>query len=80
MSDRITLRGVSEELAQRLKSIARERGESLNSTVLQLLERAVGMDAKRERLARYATWTEEDYQEFQEAMRAQRTIDEELWE
>lgn len=79
MSDRITLRNVSPELASRLKALSRERKESLNATILEILSRAVGIDEKRQRLARYATWNEDDVREFEEALRAQRTIDEDLW-
>ena len=43
---------------------ARERGESLNTTVLRLLRDAVGLDARRERLRRYVGWTADDLGEF----------------
>jgi hypothetical protein len=42
-------------------------------------EAAVGVDERRARLARYVTWTPEDLVEFDEALAAQRTIDEPLW-
>lgn len=76
----ITLRNPSPELAQRLKALAEARGESLNATILALLETAVGVDERRRRLERYATWTEADRVEFDEQLQAQRTLDEGLWE
>ncbi len=80
MSKQITLRNVSPELARRLKEMAAASGTSLNRFVLELLERAVGANDKKHRLmARYATWTDEDGQEFEEALRAQRVVDESLW-
>lgn len=75
----ITIRHPSPELARRLKAVAEARGESLNATILSLLSEAVGVDERRRRLARYATWTQEDLAEFEGALREQRTIDEELW-
>ena len=76
---RITLRNVDPELSRRLRAISAEREESLNSTVLRLLRDAVGMDARRARLRRYATWTSGDLEEFSAALLAQRTVDERYW-
>ena len=72
----ITLRNVDPELLQRLRAVSAERGESLNSTVLRLLQDAVGLDARRDRLRRYVTWTADDLSEFTDALRAQRIVDE----
>jgi adenine-specific DNA methylase len=47
--------------------------------MLEILERAVGTEERRRRLERYATWSPADRVEFEEALRAQRTIDDELW-
>ena len=79
MASQITIRGVSGALSSRLKELADSRGESLNTTVLHLLENCVGVDSRREFLRRFATWTEEDRREFEEAVRAQRQIDDRLW-
>jgi plasmid stability protein len=79
MSSQITVRNVSAELARRLQQLAQSRGESVNTTVIQLLEAAVGMDARRARLERYVTWTQDERVEFEHALAAQRTIDDELW-
>lgn len=79
MARQITVRGVSKELSARLEKLAAARAASLNATVLQLLEDAVGIDARRQRLARYATWTEADAEEFDQALRAQRTVDPRDW-
>ena len=76
----ITLRNVDPELSRRLRAVSAERGESLNSTVLRLLKDAVGLDARRERLRRYVTWTAGDLSEFTDALRAQRVVDERYWQ
>ena len=80
MSKQITVRNVSKQLARRLEKLAEARGQSVNATVLQLLERATGIDGRRERLSHYTTWTKEDVDELDAAVRMQRTIDRKLWE
>jgi len=79
MARQLTIRGVSEEIGQRLEDLSRTRGRSVNATVLEILETAVGVDERRRRLARYATWTPEELAEFNEALAAQRAIDDTDW-
>jgi plasmid stability protein len=79
MAKQLTIRGVSEEIGQRLESLSRARGQSVNAMVLEILEAAVGVNERRSRLARYTTWTSEDLAEFNEALAAQRTIDDPSW-
>ena len=79
MTKQLTIRGVSKELARRLARLAEAQGQSINATALHLLERATGIDGRRERLARYTTWSAEDVTELDEAVAAQRTIDPDLW-
>jgi hypothetical protein len=79
MAKQLTIRGVSEEVGQRLEGLSRARGKSVNTVVLEILERAVGVNERRTRLARYMTWTPDDLVEFNEALAAQRTIDDPLW-
>lgn len=75
----LTIRNVSPELSKKLKKLAQVRGESVNSTVLYILRQALDANEKRQRLARYATWTEREFEEFESALQAQRTIDDALW-
>lgn len=79
MASQLTIRGVPDETARRLKQMSREREQSVNATVLQILRRALGTEERRRHLERYATWTPADRAEFDEALQAQRTIDDELW-
>ena len=79
MPKQLTIRGVSREIALRLESISRARGQSVNATVLQVLEDALGTQQRKQRLEKYATWTNEDLAEFQEILSDQRRIDNELW-
>lgn len=79
MNKQMTIRGVPEEVAGKLLRLSKERGLSLNGTVLEILSQAVGTDARRERLARYATWTSEDLAQVEDSVAAQRVIDDSLW-
>lgn len=79
MPRQLTIRNVPDAVAKRLERLSRERQESLNSTVVSLLTESVSFDARRERLERYVTWTPEDVEIFNNALRAQRTIDDDLW-
>jgi hypothetical protein len=76
----ITIRNPSRDLARRLREISRAREKSLNTTILELLEEAVGLHERRERLGRYVSWTEQDLSEFEDALRAQRSVDDKLWQ
>ena len=79
MPRQLTIRNVPDAVAERLERLSRQRDESLNATVVSLLVEAVDYEARRERLARYVTWTPEDVADFDEALRAQRTVDDDLW-
>ena len=78
-SHRLTIRNVDQQLLARLRAVSDAAGKSLNATVLRLLRDAVGMDVRRERFRRYVTWTDEEAEEFDAALRAQRGIDQEQW-
>jgi hypothetical protein len=80
MASQITVRKVPKELARRLARLAEASGQSINTTVLTLLERATGLDGRRARLERYTTWSKEDVEDFERSLRVQRTIDRGLWE
>ncbi len=79
VAKQLTVRGVTRELADALEKLSEERKESVNATVLHILKHALGIDERRKRLERYATWTEEDAREFEEALSEQRVVDEEQW-
>ena len=79
MSKQLTIRGVPDEVAERLTALSNSQGRSVNSTVLEILARAVGVEERRQWLERYATWTAADLAEFDEALAAQRRVDDELW-
>jgi hypothetical protein len=79
MSKQLTIRGVPDTVGRRLERLSRDRGTSVNQTVLDILAETLGVDARRARLERYVTWTAEDVREFEEALQVQRVVDAELW-
>ena len=79
MASQLTIRGVTGELSRRLTDLGRSKGESVNTVALRILEEAVGLEARRARLDRYMTWTPSDLKEFDDALKAQRVIDDDLW-
>ena len=79
MTRQLTIRGVPEEVAARLSALARERGESMNAIVLAILAEGLGVDERRRRLERYATWEEADRLEFEAGLAAQRPLDDPAW-
>ena len=84
----LTIRLVDAELRMRLEAQARQRGLSLNRTVLALLREAIGLRHHQsgppiefndlDHLA--GTWSEEEAAQFDNELRKQRRIDEELWD
>lgn len=79
MLRQLTIRNVPDEVGKRLDRLSRDRGESLNTVVVGILADSVGVDARRARLERYATWTEDDAAAFDAALASQRAIDADLW-
>lgn len=79
MASQLTIRGVSDELSRRLTKLGKSKAQSVNTVALRILEDAVGIDARRQRLERYMTWSSTDLKEFEAALKDQRVIDDELW-
>ena len=79
MPKQLTIRNLPDEVGRRLDRLSRARGQSLNTIVVGILTETVGANARRARLERYATWSEEDAAAFTQALASQRVIDAELW-
>ena len=76
-----TIRNVPETLDEALRRAARERGKSLNEVAIEALARGAGITQDRSRqrdLGDIAgTWRKDSA--FDSALKAQDTIDEEMW-
>lgn len=82
----LTVRGVGDKLHQRLKQEANKQGISLNRYLLKIIREAAGVIPPDRRKKEYhdldhlaGTWSEEEYEEFQQNLARQRQIDDELW-
>lgn len=77
----LTVRNVPEPVAEALEREKRRRGTSLNQTVIDLLEQALGVGGVRSNgLARLSgAWSEEEYRRFVEAVEPFSAVDPELW-
>lgn len=79
----LTIRNVPRRLADALDRERRRKDASLNSTVLDLLSRSLGVGAaepRRNGLAELAgTWSAEDQQLFDAAIAPLESVDEEMW-
>jgi hypothetical protein len=80
----LTVRRIPPALASALARERKRRKASLNSTVIGLLNHALGVDAtespRSNGLARLAgTWTSREAAAFDKATAATRQIDEDLW-
>lgn len=82
----ISLRGVEDETARKLKEEATERGTSVNTLILQLINAGIGIKAPAKKCHQYhdldqlsGTWTEEDSADFMNTISDFEHIDKELW-
>ncbi|MBK5255997.1 MAG: hypothetical protein JJE39_08185 [Vicinamibacteria bacterium] len=80
----LTVRRIPPALASALSRERKRRKASLNSTVIGLLNHALGVEAtespRSNGLAKLAgTWTSRDATAFERATLATRQVDEELW-
>ena len=77
----LTIRNVPQDLYEALQRERSRSGRSLNQTVIELLNQRLGVGVARSNgLARLAgTWTDEEFEQFQQAIAAFERVDEELW-
>jgi hypothetical protein len=81
----MTLRGLSDEEAEKLRGEAKRRGVSLNALLLLLLREAAGFERRPRRPiyhdldALAGTWSEEEAARFSAAVADTERIDEEMW-
>ena len=81
----ITVRNLPPEVAKAVKEKARREKLSLNKAVVRLLEEATGVEKGKKKVVHhdldrfFGTWTKEEADAFDEAMREHRQIDPEMW-
>ncbi len=77
----ITLRNLPPHVEQVVRRRAAEERWSLNRTVVRMLEEAVGSRSEEKEILEElaGTWSREEADEFDQALKAQRSIDPEVW-
>ena len=81
----ITLRNLPPKVAKAIREKARRERLSMNKTVIKLLEEATGATRDVKRVVHhdldrfFGTWTKEEADAFDEALREQRQIEPEMW-
>jgi DNA-binding ferritin-like protein (Dps family) len=81
----ITVRNLPPAVAKAVKERARKEKLSLNKAIVRLLEEATGAGKGKKRVVHhdldrfFGTWTKEEADAFDEALREQRQIDPEMW-
>lgn len=79
----LTIRNVPRRLADAIDRERRRTDASLNSTVLDLLSRSLGVDSgepRRNGLAELAgTWTAKELREFEAAVAPLEAVDDDMW-
>jgi hypothetical protein len=82
----ITLRSLPPHLVRAIRQRARERGLSLNKTVISMLEESLAGPERKSRRPYhdldhlFGTWTPEEADAFEADLKEQRRIDPDLWQ
>jgi hypothetical protein len=77
----LTVRNLPPELADALEQARSQSGRSLNSTVIAILQRGLGVQTRRSNgIAQLAGgWTKADAEEFERNVASFSEIDSEMW-
>ena len=83
----LSLRGIDDELSSALKHAAQQANTSINQYVLDRLRQDLGLKKKRRFTETYhdldqlfGSWSEDEYNNINKSLEAERIIDKELWE
>ncbi|MCB0579245.1 MAG: hypothetical protein KDD10_08045 [Phaeodactylibacter sp.] len=80
----LTIHNMDADLAKAIEDLAESTGLSQNKVVKKLLRRALNLSEqevpKRDVSAFFGIWTQEEAEEFEEAVKAFGEIDEEMWQ
>jgi hypothetical protein len=84
--NQLTLRQIPEPVEKKLRIMAQESGQSINKTVIGLLEKAFGLGSGGNKTKKHRDvksvlrkWTDDEYREFQGNVKIFDSIDKEIW-
>lgn len=79
----LTIHNMESDLAAAIENLAEKTGLSQNKVIKKILRRALNLDKESAQKADFSeflgVWSEEDFQEFQEAIKPLEEIDKEFW-
>lgn len=82
----ITIRGLDNEISEKIKEKARSENKSMNQWVLDILRQNTGLD-KKKIMNEYhdldhlmGTWSEKEYNEFKQNTSEFSKVDSKLWD
>jgi hypothetical protein len=82
----VTIRGVDQELAEKLKATAKKQRKSVNQLTIELIRTSLGLDKKKKFSCEYddlddlfGRWAEEEFKAINLKIKRERIIDPELW-
>ena len=84
----LTIRGLGPELEQRIRSLARREGISLNQAVLRLLKRGAGITSPRESDTvvgssldhLIGTWSQAEEGQFLDSIKDVEVVEDSMWQ
>ena len=83
----ITIRGIDNDISEKLKETAKEEGKSVNKLLLDLIKQNIGEGEKKKYPKLYkdldhlfGAWSEDEFMKMQNIIEMQRNIDQELWQ
>jgi len=82
----MTIRGLNDSLAEKLKQTAKQEGKSVNQLVIETLRKKFNME-KEKKFTKihhdldhlFGKWSQEEFEFIQDKIDSIRQIDEELW-
>lgn len=82
----MTVRGLNDSLAEKLKQTAKQEGKSVNKLIIETLKKKFNMEKEKKFTKIYhdldhlfGKWSQEEFERIQEKIDSERKIDEELW-
>jgi len=82
----VTIRGVDNELAEKLKTIAKKQGKSVNQLTIELIKNSLGLKKEKKFSREYddlddlfGRWSEDEFNAVEGKISRERCIDPELW-
>lgn len=81
--NQLTLRNIPDDLDRSIRDYSQKKGQSINKTVLDLLKKEFGLpiegNKKRDLSFISGTWTQEEFDEFEENVKVFEQIDKDIW-